>query len=181
MSRMLKISLKLGTVMKSEFLEKYVLVSFKPFLVGLALGLAFLCLKFDSFVEANASFPLISWGAFIGAVCMLVALLFGSVKKNTFKQRTLDKIIELTNYFVGVGLSSLAFCIIYYSRSGLTTGVVVMCVGGIAYWLGINRAFYQISNIEMSERDRVILWIFSFVMFILLILFFKEMHSVGRI
>ncbi|WP_414155011.1 hypothetical protein [Pseudomonas sp. BNK-43-a] len=181
MGIMLKIQIKLGMVMKSKFLDKYVLVSFKPFLIGIGLGWLFIFLKFESFVEANASEILISWGAVIGASCMLVALIIGMVPKGKIRTYVLERVIKCTNFFVGMGLVSLASCIIYYARYGWGLGLSLMSIGGVVYWLGINRAFFQVLNLEMSKRDKVILLVFSLVTLILLAIFVSKMLSIGKI
>ncbi|SOB51044.1 membrane hypothetical protein [Pseudomonas lundensis] len=182
LGRMLKISLKLGMVMKSyKDLEKYMPVSPKSFLIGLIAGCFFVHFKFDGFVQENASFLLIKWGAVIGAITMFVALILSFIPDKLLKAAVVEKILEATNLFVGIGLFSLASCLMFYSKTGWTTELTIMALAGLGYWLGINRAFYQISHVEMSSGSRVCIWVFSIIILVILVYFLKGMILEGKL
>lgn len=167
--------------MKSDKLKKYMPVSPNSFLSGLIAGCFFVHLKFDGFVEANASFVLIKWGAVIGAITMCIALFLSFLSKEVLKKLIVKKLLKLTNLFVGLGLFSLASCLMFYSKTGWTTELTIMAVGGLVYWLGINRAFYQISHVEMSNGSRVCIWVFSIITLVILVYFLKGMIIEGNL
>lgn len=167
--------------MKSDKLKKYMPVSPNSFLSGLIAGCFFVHFKFDGFVEENASFVLIKWGAVIGAITMCIALILSFLSKDVLKKAIVKKALKLANMFVGLGLFSLASCLMFYSKAGWTTELTIMAVGGLVYWLGINRAFYQISHVEMSNGSRVCIWVFSIITLVILIYFLKGMILEGKL
>ncbi|WP_155717300.1 MULTISPECIES: hypothetical protein [Pseudomonas] len=91
-----QIFLKLGMVMKSDKLKKYMPVSPNSFLSGLIAGCFFVHFKFDGFVEENASFVLIKWGAVIGAITMCIALILSFLSKDILKKAIVKKSTEIS-------------------------------------------------------------------------------------
>ncbi|WP_124314865.1 hypothetical protein [Pseudomonas chlororaphis] len=94
---------------------------------------------------------------------MLAALMLGMVPEGKIRNYILRRIIKCTNFFVGLGLSSLAFCITYYAKFGWAVGLSTTSIGGVVYWLGINHAFFQSSNVEIFKRGKIALLMFSFL------------------